>query len=81
MLINRYAVFVRDIEPKDFNLIVMDGFLTKKTVQTVKEVIASPERRNLMVNHNYQVATRYYSYAVLQRWLKTLMTNFFGMEV
>jgi glycosyltransferase involved in cell wall biosynthesis len=81
MLINRYAVFVRDIEPKDFDLIAMDGFLTKKTVQTVKEVIASPERRNQMVNHNYQVATRYYSYAVLQRWLKTLMTNFFGMEV
>ncbi len=81
MLINRYAIFVRDIEPKGFDLVAMDGFLTQKSVQKVKEVIASPERRNQMVNHNYLVATRYYSYAVLERWLKTLMTNFFGMEV
>ncbi len=81
LLINRYAIFVRDIEPKGFDLVAMDGFLTRRTVQNVKEVIASPERRDQMVNHNYQVAARYYSYAVLRRWLNTLMTNFFGMEV
>ena len=80
MLINRYAIFVRDIEPKGFDLIAMDGFLTQKTVQKVKEVIASPEYRDKMVNHNYRVATRYYSYSVLRRWLKTLMSNFFGLQ-
>ena len=80
MLINRYAIFVRDIEPKGFDLIAMEGFLSQKTVQEVKEVIDSSERRDQMVNHNYQVAARYYSYAVLRRSLDTLMTNFFGME-
>ena len=80
MLINRYAIFVRDIEPKGFDLIAMEGFLSQKTVQEVKEVIVSSERRKQMVNHNYQVAARYYSYAVLRRSLDTLMTNFFGME-
>ncbi|NQT68673.1 MAG: glycosyltransferase family 4 protein [Desulfobacteraceae bacterium] len=80
MLINRYATFVRDIEPKGFDLIAMDGFLTQKTVQRVKEVLSSSELKEKMVNHNYKVATRYYSYAVLKRWLNTLMTNFFGME-
>jgi glycosyltransferase involved in cell wall biosynthesis len=79
-LINRYAIFVRDIEPKGFDLIVMDGFLTQKTVQKVKEVLSSSKRRNQMVDHNYQVAQRYYSYSVLRRWLNILMTNFFGME-
>ena len=34
-----------------------------------------------MVDHNYAVATRHYSYAVLRRWLKTLLVNFFGMGV
>jgi glycosyltransferase involved in cell wall biosynthesis len=30
LLINRYAIFVRDIEPKGFDLIVMDGFLDQE---------------------------------------------------
>ena len=79
MLINRYAIFVRDIEPRGFDLIVMDGFLSEQTIKKVKDVLASPERKNHMVNHNYQVAARYYSYSVLRRCLNTLMTNFFGI--
>jgi len=81
MLINRYATFVRDIEPKGFDLIVMDGFLTERNVHEVKEALFSSERREKMVNHNYEVATRYYSYSVLERWLNNLLANFFGMDV
>ncbi|MCJ7695613.1 MAG: glycosyltransferase family 4 protein, partial [Anaerolineaceae bacterium] len=81
MLVNRYATFVRDIEPKGFDLIVMDGFLTKKTVQKVREILESTEKREEMVNHNYEVATRYYSYSVLRKWLNSLIINFFGIEV
>jgi mannosylglucosylglycerate synthase len=79
LLINRYATFVRDIEPKGFDLIVMDGFLTKNTVRNVREVLESPERREKMVRTNYEIAVRHYSYAVLRRWLNMLLTNFFGM--
>jgi len=71
---------VRDIEPKGFDLIAMDGFLTAKNVRQVKDVLFSSERRQQMVDHNYKVATRYYSYSVLRRWLNNLLTNFFGME-
>jgi len=80
MLVNRYATFVRDIEPKGFDLIVMDGFLTKKTVQKVREIIESPEKKATMVNHNYEIATRYYSYSVLRKSLNSLFINFFGIE-
>jgi glycosyltransferase involved in cell wall biosynthesis len=80
MLINRYAIFVRDIEPKGFDLIAMDGYLTQKTINKVKEILASPERRDHMINHNYQVAARYYSYSVLRRWLNLLISNFFGLS-
>jgi glycosyltransferase involved in cell wall biosynthesis len=79
LLINRYATFVRDIEPKGFDLIVMDGYLTHKTVAQVKAVLTSPERRNKMVNTNYEVAARHYSYAVLQKCASTILTNFFGL--
>ncbi|MEN8691024.1 MAG: glycosyltransferase family 4 protein [Desulfobacterales bacterium] len=78
LLINRYAIFVRDIEPKGFDLIVMDGYLTKKNVRQVREVLESPARWVQMTSHNYAVATRHYSYAMLRRQLDNLMANFFG---
>ena len=80
LLINRYATFVRDIEPKGFDLVVMDGFLTKKVIQSVKEVLESTERRKRMVEHNYEIARSHYSYQFLRRWLKTILINFFGLE-
>jgi glycosyltransferase involved in cell wall biosynthesis len=81
LLINRYAVFVRDIEPQGFDLVVMDGFLTKKEVHQVREILEDPKRREQMVNHNYEVATRHYSYAVLRKRLNFLLGNFFGIEL
>ena len=81
ILVNRYATFVRDIEPRGFNLIVMDGFLTKKTVQKVREILESPEKKAAMVNHNYEIATRYYSYSVLRKSLNSLLINFFGIDI
>ena len=80
LLINRYATFVQDIEPKGFDLIVMDGYLTRKTVLKVKEVLESPDRRTKMVNTNYDVASQHYSYSVLRRWLNIMLTNFFGVD-
>lgn len=80
LLINRYAIFVRDIEPKGFDLIVMDGFLTERNVQQVRQVLESGERRERMTSHNYAVAQRYYSYAGLRQWLNMLIYGFFGVE-
>jgi len=80
LLINRYAIFVRDIEPKDFDLIVMDGFLTGKNVQKVRDVIENPGLREQMTTHNYAVAARHFGYGTLRRHLGNLMANFFGVN-
>ncbi len=79
LLINRYAIFVRDIEPKGFDVIVMDGFLTEKNVRHVRETLESEGRREQMVEHNYAVARRYYSYDGLRHWLNMLIYGFFGV--
>ncbi len=81
LLVNRYEVFVRDIEPQGFELVVMDGFLTKRVVHEVREILENPQRRKQMVAHNYAVATRHYSYAVLRKRLNFLMGNFFGIDM
>jgi glycosyltransferase involved in cell wall biosynthesis len=80
LLINRYAIFVRDIEPKRFDLIIMDGFLTKQNVQRVREVIMTPELREQMTARNYAVASRHYSYTVLRRLLLNLLADLFGTD-
>jgi len=59
----------------------MDGFLTKKTVQHVKEILNSPEKRKKVVTSNYEIATRHYSYSVLRKYLNSILINFFGEEV
>ena len=81
LLINRYATFVKDIEPKGFDLIAMDGFLTQKNVQSVREILKSPEKKEKMVNHNYKIAEENYSYAILRRWLNNILINFFGVTI
>jgi glycosyltransferase involved in cell wall biosynthesis len=78
LLVNRYPIFVRDIEPKGFKMAVMDGFLSNKTIQNVKEILESPTRREKMVNLNYEVASRHYSYSVLRNQISTIMNDFFS---
>ncbi len=80
LLINRYAIFVKDIEPLGFDLIQMDGYLTRKNIRQVKEVLESPERRRQMTETNYQIAKRHYSYAVLRNQLNYLLHLFFGIN-
>jgi glycosyltransferase involved in cell wall biosynthesis len=80
LLVNRYANFVRDIEPAGFDLVTMDGFLTRRNVAMVREILFDPERRRRMVETNYAVAARHFSFAVLRKHLSYLIINFFGME-
>ena len=78
LLVNRYSIFIRDIEPRDFDLAVMDGFISKKTVQKVRKILESRERRQKMVNNNYEVAWRHYSYSVLRNQFSTIINDFFN---
>ena len=80
ILINRYATFIRDIEPKGFKFVVMDRFLSSKIVQQVKDILESPERKKEMVDLNYNIACRHYSFAELQKYLSSLMVSIFGVD-
>ncbi len=80
ILVNRYSIFVSDIEPKGFQTITMDGFLTRDLVQQVRRVINDPDHRQAMVDQNYELSKAFFSYAVLRRRLRVLITNITGME-
>jgi glycosyltransferase involved in cell wall biosynthesis len=80
VLINRYSIFTRDIEPKGFRMPVMDGFLTRKVVEEVRRILEDTDYRRSVVDHNYSVAQRFYSYSCLRRNLRTLITNITGLS-
>ncbi len=80
MLINRYSIFIRDIEPRGFNLVVMDGYLTPANIRAVRDIITTAELREKIVNHNYDIAQKHFSYAVLRKRLSYLVNVFFGEE-
>lgn len=80
MLINRYSVFARDIEPLGFKLVVMDGFPTRKNLEEVKRILYDEDYRLQIVEHNYEIALRHYSYEVLRKRLQSILIYFFGTE-
>ena len=80
VLVNRYAIFITDIEPKKFRTVTMDGMLTRDVIEQVRRVIDNETYRGEMVEHNYQMGNAFFSYAVLRRQLRALITNITGLD-
>ena len=80
VLVNRYSIYVADIEPKGAKVIAMDGYLTKDVVGQVQRIIDDQEYRDEMVDFNYEIGKSFFSYSVLRRNLRLLVTHFTGQE-
>jgi len=80
VLVNRYSIFISDIEPKGFKVITMNGFVTRGVLQQVGRVIADEQFRREIVGYNYELGKAFFSYSVLRRKLRSLITNFTGMD-
>lgn len=80
VLVNRYSIFISDIEPKGFEVITMNGYLTREVVTKVQKVIHNSDFRQAMVDHNYELGKAFFSYSVLRRKLRALITNVTGMD-
>jgi glycosyltransferase involved in cell wall biosynthesis len=79
LMVNRYSVFIVDIEPKGFDVVAIDGYVTEKAVAEVAELLRNPARREEMVEKNWQLARKYFSYRILRKELANLLSGFFGI--
>jgi glycosyltransferase involved in cell wall biosynthesis len=73
IVVNKYSIYTFDIEPKGFLAVEIDGYVTEDAVRKAREVLENQELRQKMVEKNYEIATRNYSYSVLQLKLKNLI--------
>lgn len=80
VILNRYSIFVKDIEPKGFQVITADGLVTNKVVERVRRVVDDDEYREQMVEHNFELSKAFYSYSVLRRKLRALICNVTGAD-
>jgi len=75
IVVNTYSIYLKDIRPKGFKVIEIDGYVTDKAVEQTKQVLDDPELRQEMVDHDYALAKKYFSYTVLHQNLRHYMVE------
>ncbi|MBI2758959.1 MAG: glycosyltransferase family 4 protein [Chloroflexi bacterium] len=78
IILNNYTIYEVDIKPKGFCLIEFDGFINERTLESVRRWLAYPNEVLECVEQNYQLAKRYYSFAVLEHHLRLLLADCLG---
>lgn len=78
IMVNNYSIYSFDIKPKGFDVIEMDDFISQATIDDTRKVLQSPERIKEMIETNYALALRYYSYKILETKLDDILTMFWG---
>ena len=73
VVVNNYSIYHKDIKPKGFQVIEIDGYVTEEAVQKTSWVLNDQRMRKRMVDHNYVLGQRYFSYEVLDTQLKAFM--------
>ncbi len=58
----------------------MDDFVSKETIRHTQEVLDNPQLATEMVEENYELALRYFSYGVLEKKLWYIARSFYGIE-
>ncbi len=75
IVLNIYSIYQVDIRPKGFEVIQLDGYVTEEAVQKTLQVLDDPALRQQMVDRNFEIARRCYSYQVLKRRLGGLIQD------
>jgi len=78
IVVNTYSIYSMDIKPKGFSVIEIDGYVSDAAARQTRKVLKDSEYRNKMVKHNYETAKKYYSYSVLRKKLKNLISDCTG---
>ena len=76
IIVNRYSIYVADIEPKGFDVVTIDGIVTAKTITKINQILEDKEYRKRMVKKNYDLAKQFFSFEILEKKLLYIMSTF-----
>jgi len=78
IVMSRYEIFRTDIAPKGFRVVGMDDYVTGEAVEQARRIIHDPALAADMVDHNYELGRRFYSFRTLERRLALLVQDTLG---
>ncbi len=81
LVVNQYSIYEIDIKPKGFRTIEFNGFITEHCVEQAQKALYDEAWVQEMVETNYQIARRHYSFTILQYHFQALLTEMFGIIV
>ena len=73
---NRYSVYAQDIKPLGFRMIEIDDFVSGDTVCHAHRYLTDKALRAETTEHNYRIASKYYSYEILEERLRRILSTF-----
>ena len=73
LVCNRHAIFRTELEPCGFRTVAFDGYLTDNAVDETQRVLKDEGYRREMVEHNYSVGQRFFSYDRVVRELRSIL--------
>ncbi len=73
VLVNRYPVYRRDLEPCGFRFVTMDGVVDEAVVGAVRERLGDPERVRAETEANAAIAREHFGYTVLRERIGALL--------
>ncbi|MDR0496582.1 MAG: glycosyltransferase family 4 protein [Treponema sp.] len=76
ILVNRYSIFQQDIEPLNFDVVVMDTYITPETVKTINVLLENPHAVEIMTARNFELGKRFFSFSLLEQRLRQVLMNF-----
>ena len=80
LLVNLYAIYLRDIKPLGFKAVEMSGYITNAAVQEVIEVLSNKAMREEWADINYAICRKYFSYKVLRSKLRLRLFSVLDQE-
>jgi len=75
IVVNKYSIYTQDIRPKGFRTVELDGYVTSTGIRHAKEILQNPQLCREIVDHNFKIGARFFSFAVLRRRLKNYLTE------
>ena len=70
IVVNTYSIYKKDIQPKGFSVIELDGYVTNNAVEQTRKVLTDPQLKKNMVDLNYELGKKYFSYRDLRIGVK-----------
>lgn len=81
IVMSAYEIFRQDIEPKGFQIMELNDYITPDLVKEVNTILDEPDKAREWVERNYELAATYYSFRSLKKKINDLIDEQFGSEI